>query len=225
MIDFVVNLKRRRDRLARFQANYSKAMNIRIENSTITYVEAFDGKNIHPHMNNYDVYTQLFINKCTLKKGEIGCFLSHMSIWKHMIDNQTETALIYEDDVSFDVDYSYFLDKVLNEFPSHGQILYIGGRFLPNHYTYPSKRVSTHLCEHDLTRGWNGKNHDRTTHAYVLSLQGARSLMDAAKKCEKHTVPVDHFMTRHFEKNNIPIFSAYPLLCWSPQHGDTDIQY
>ncbi|WP_298259213.1 glycosyltransferase family 25 protein [uncultured Litoreibacter sp.] len=40
----------------------------------------------------------------SLSMGEIGCFESHRSIWKHMVDTDLEVALILEDDVSIDQD-------------------------------------------------------------------------------------------------------------------------
>lgn len=37
----------------------------------------------------------------SLNPGEIGCFLSHRSIWKHMVERAIPQALILEDDVEF----------------------------------------------------------------------------------------------------------------------------
>ena len=43
--------------------------------------------------------------------GEIGCFLSHLAIWQHMIDNKVSAVAIFEDDVIFGRD----AHRVINE--------------------------------------------------------------------------------------------------------------
>lgn len=39
-----------------------------------------------------------------LRRGEIGCFLSHRKAWQAIIDQKLDAALILEDDVTFDAD-------------------------------------------------------------------------------------------------------------------------
>ena len=39
-----------------------------------------------------------------LRRGEIGCFLSHRKAWQAIIDQKLDAALIVEDDVTFDPD-------------------------------------------------------------------------------------------------------------------------
>ncbi|SDW74870.1 glycosyltransferase family 25 protein [Litoreibacter albidus] len=38
-----------------------------------------------------------------LSMGEVGCFESHRSVWRHVVENRIESALILEDDVAIDV--------------------------------------------------------------------------------------------------------------------------
>ena len=38
----------------------------------------------------------------TLRRGEIGCFLSHRKAWQAIVDQNLDAALILEDDVTFD---------------------------------------------------------------------------------------------------------------------------
>ena len=47
---------------------------------------------VHPHTPPYPF---------PLNPGEIGCFLSHRSLWKHMVERAIPRALILEDDVEF----------------------------------------------------------------------------------------------------------------------------
>lgn len=47
--------------------------------------------------------------------GAIGCSLSHIKIWQHMIDKNINYAYIFEDDVMFDEDFVNKLNKYLEE--------------------------------------------------------------------------------------------------------------
>jgi GR25 family glycosyltransferase involved in LPS biosynthesis len=38
-----------------------------------------------------------------IKKGELGCFLSHAQVWKTFLQSSYQYALVFEDDVQFDV--------------------------------------------------------------------------------------------------------------------------
>jgi glycosyl transferase family 25 len=49
---------------------------------------------------------------CYLKQGQIGCAASHVSIWRHMIINDIDYALIMEDDACLDKKWR----EKLNEF-------------------------------------------------------------------------------------------------------------
>lgn len=64
-----------------------------------------------------------FYNRCLYKKkerfhitpGQIGCFLSHLSILKEIVENQINVAWILEDDVTFMKDPRPYLESVLKE--------------------------------------------------------------------------------------------------------------
>ena len=41
----------------------------------------------------------LELKNCSLTKGEIGCLLSHLTLWKKIIDNNLPYMAIFEDDI------------------------------------------------------------------------------------------------------------------------------
>lgn len=47
-----------------------------------------------------------------LNLGQKGCAQSHINIWRHMIENQIEYALILEDDACFDKQWKQKLDNI-----------------------------------------------------------------------------------------------------------------
>ncbi|XP_072488682.1 inactive glycosyltransferase 25 family member 3 isoform X2 [Notamacropus eugenii] len=51
----------------------------------------------------------------TLTKGEVGCFLSHYSIWEEMVTRGLEQVLVFEDDVRFEASFRMRLERLMEE--------------------------------------------------------------------------------------------------------------
>ena len=59
-----------------------------------------------------------------LTNGAIGCFLSHMKIYKDIVDKNIPYAIIFEDDVGFELDNKKFWDCLSNiDFPKDTDIV------------------------------------------------------------------------------------------------------
>ena len=59
------------------------------------------------------------ISNLDLTAGEISCFLSHIALWKHALDNNLDYITIFEDDIYLGENSSLFLnssDWILDEF-------------------------------------------------------------------------------------------------------------
>jgi len=95
---FVVNLKKDREK-KEFIIALCKKYGLQIE-----FIDAVDGRNLS-RANILDVYSKEEAIKNIgreLSSGEIGCALSHKKIYKKMLDENINQALILEDDVEFD---------------------------------------------------------------------------------------------------------------------------
>jgi glycosyl transferase family 25 len=56
------------------------------------------------------------------KKGQIGCYLSHVKFWKEFLESDYEYAVVFEDDVTFDpLKLKETIDEVL-KYPSYWDI-------------------------------------------------------------------------------------------------------
>ena len=96
---FLINLDRRPDRL---QFVASQLNNLQLDFERIS---AIDGEKI-----NIETLNDIKINNNRhyiersrlLSMGEIGCALSHRLIWKRMLEQNLDYALILEDDVTID---------------------------------------------------------------------------------------------------------------------------
>lgn len=45
--------------------------------------------------------------------GEIGCYMSHIGVWRSFLDSQYEIALVLEDDVVFHKDFLVALHEAV----------------------------------------------------------------------------------------------------------------
>lgn len=102
---YLINLKRRIDRLVEFDKNYE---NSDMKNISYKTVEAVDGSTIDVDQiplsevaktELQQVETTGFRQKhYQLTKGAIGCYLSHVKVWRSIINDEIGTALVFEDD-------------------------------------------------------------------------------------------------------------------------------
>jgi GR25 family glycosyltransferase involved in LPS biosynthesis len=91
-------------------------------------------------------------------KGKQGCMLSHLNIWKQIIDNKTPRVTVFEDDVRFHSEWKLFAPQYMQHTPNDYHILYLGSQIeLPTPHLIAIVPV---YC----------------THAYVITYEGAKHL-------------------------------------------------
>ena len=210
---YVINLMRRPDRLKKFQDTSQIP-------ATIFY--GFDAKN--EFVNPYPLI------QCR-KLGEIGCFISHLQIYEKIMNEGHKWTLILEDDAIFCSDFNNKLATVMSEISTvpRPQILYIGGRFEPNFVmkSICATKVTEHIVKHRVshTHPWQHVEHDRTTHAYLVSLEGAATLLNAFRATTHPIqIPIDYWILQTLLSLYQPIYNSLPLLCHSPLVSDSDIR-
>jgi len=103
MKTYVINLKRRPDRLA--------ALNLSIP---YTLVEATDGQVVFP------------LEPSKRMRGHFGCFDSHMRVLR-MIVESNDNGLVFEDDCIIPGDFEQALNYLSADFPKDWDIVYLGG--------------------------------------------------------------------------------------------------
>ncbi len=132
-----------------------------------------------------------------LNSGEIACALSHRKIYQAMIDNNWQHVLIFEDDVVPDENTIHLLPDTVKELPADWELFYLGylkndtisvGRKMKNGwYKFMAmlglSNMSTQMLNNRLPKDFSNHLfkagfHD-CTHAYALSLSGAKKLLKA----------------------------------------------
>jgi GR25 family glycosyltransferase involved in LPS biosynthesis len=117
-----------------------------------------------------------------LKPGEIGCFLSHRSIWRHIVDHSIDAALILEDDVELLPGFTTALQMVCESAPRG---------------SYTQFQTRELRCEFDRIDTHGGQSLLRPrivplrTTAQWVTLGAAKKLLDTTPKIDR---PIDSFL-------------------------------
>lgn len=181
---FIISLKRAQER----RANMIKKMKEINQNYII--FDAVDGKNMNNNQKN-------MCNKFEkLSDGEKGCFLSHYLLWKKILESGYETVIIFEDDAEI-INIEDF--KNIQQFliPDYDAI------FLGFCYEQYNKKVKE-LKKYSIYK----TNKVLCTHAYILTKNGIKKMLDYLDNQKTWNYPVDHVV------NKIDNFNKYLI---SPQ--------
>ncbi|KAL4002017.1 Glycosyltransferase 25 (LPS biosynthesis protein) family protein [Acanthocheilonema viteae] len=197
---YVINLERRNDRKAKMMEL------LKLMGFEYTWWKATDGH----HLDSEPLYSEIkFLPgyedpyyKRPMKTGEVGCFLSHYRIWQEVNEKKLDRVIIFEDDLRFVVNATDLLKELIEDIDSSGiewDLIYLGRKRLEgaNENWVPGHR---HLSTVDYSY-W--------TLGYILSLNGARKLLDGNPL--KKLVPVDEYIPIMFNKHpNTTWANAYP---------------
>lgn len=141
-----------------------------------------------------------------LSLGAIGCYLSHVNIWKKLLDeNQKQQRLyIFEDDTVPTFSKTQ-VDEYIKELPSDWDILLFGGIY---HKSIP---VSKNIAKiHEFY----------CLHGYVVNNKNIHTLLNNAFPISKQ---IDHWLSDLCKKNMINIYGVTTNQ-WHQTNQDTNIQ-
>jgi GR25 family glycosyltransferase involved in LPS biosynthesis len=130
---YLINLKRRPDRLLNFNKFYGKSD---LKNVPITKFDAIDGSKLDVSM---IPLTELARSELTqlettgfrtkhyqLTKGAIGCYLSHVKVWEHILKNSADSVLIFEDDAKVPPNLKRDINEKMHNVPKDWDIVLFG---------------------------------------------------------------------------------------------------
>lgn len=213
---FVINLKRRPDRLKKFRDTCPL--------KDVKVIYGFDGS--LPGNEESEKERKLFNNFSILRPGERGVFISHLRIYHNIVENKIPFSLIMEDDAIFCKDFYKRCLNVLYDMPNTTDLLYIGGRFESEYNMKACTKVSNNIVRHNvINKKFTGSHMDcdRTMHAYIISNRMANILLNTFYSTHI-TIAIDDWILRVSNNNSIPVYNAQPLLCHSPLVGDSNIR-
>jgi glycosyl transferase, family 25 len=168
---YVLNMPRsiKRRALFLFQSKILKLSNAEI-------IQAVDGRNLDLEMMRAQGILQWDNHlKRDLTAGEVGCYLSHISAWRTLLERKLNTALICEDDLIWKIDANAIIDRFMYEVPRDWDILHFHNsvRIGSGQYNdHGRKKISEYV--------WQGFNEGRGAACYAITARGASFLLSIA---------------------------------------------
>lgn len=175
---FLLNLDRSPDRLATAKKNISAAgfTNIQRVRGIDKDTDDLDIQ-WHRHGNPMKRDKDTFLTN----KGKQACALGHYDIWKHIIDKEIPYAVVFEDDVFFHSQWHLLAPKYWSYTPRDFDILYMGSSF-DVRTSWPVMRAPLYC-----------------THAYLITLDGAKKLYDTCLRDPLGTWTIDCQLREYME--------------------------
>ena len=216
---YVIGLEKRLDRKVSIQRNF-KDLNYEYYNAING-----DGLNIQKLVQD-GVISNCIKSPLTgiMTKGVIGCALSHLNVWKKIVD-ENEIALILEDDAFLDCDMNSLnlcfdniqkLDKWDVIFLGKQSVDIINQNSSPSDYSEYVKSVSNRAEDlHEMRYGAGFF----CAHAYILNKKSANKLVEQAEKGIDY--PIDVFI-EEMKKFNFKIYSTARSLIRQKSHALMD---
>lgn len=209
---FCINLKRRDDRRQRMIKQFQKA-----GVTKYSFFEAVDG--YHLNLNDPDFKYFKHNNQSMLRKGIVGCALSHYKLWKMLMnDPEVDYYVVLEDDIEMRDNFTTHVQNFLQNLEPDTDILYMGMSVERKDYE-KSRAVyqyDTSYTIHPLARNWYAGG----LFCYLITKKGANKLYNYIQKNGIKMV-IDYLTFRA----PINTYETHPHLAFteSVQHSDHDV--
>ena len=157
---------------------------------------AFDAEEDDPNevlKENNIFVADTFIEKCNV--GQLGCFLSHFQLWKYIVDQKLDMAIILEDDVKIYKNFNRIIDTIHENLPVKFDYVHL--------FIHPDKQNIEYLegKEGDIIPAEDNFG----TVAYLISLRGAKRLIKLTEML-KIQAPVDRQINFCIQHNFLKAF-------------------
>ena len=189
-----INVKRQEDFL-----KHLKLPNVKIWNGTI-------GKNINiPQWIN-----QGKIENTKLRKGEVGCYDSHLRLWEKLYRDQVPFALICEDDAYLTASskQTSYLTNLLNQSQSIPYDVLFLSWFRPDSIDNFNVNSNNNIITPNLRKQWCFNQ----TWAYIVTRKGLENILFNPQLTSMH-YPVDVALWKQHQNKKLLNVVAYPPLC------------
>lgn len=113
--------------------------------------------------------------------GKQGCMLSHLHLWKKIIDENIPVAVVFEDDVCFHGQWGSLAPRYYSYTPKDFDILYVGSQI--------DYWIDGHIVQTPVF----------CTHAYIITQSGARIVYDLLLRDPNGVRTIDCMLIDHMK--------------------------
>jgi glycosyl transferase family 25 len=165
---FVINLDKDKDRL---NNSYKQLNNYNIKNYE-RYSAIYGNDLNEKELNNFTTN----IGKILASKSMIGCGISHINIWKHIVKEKINKCLILEDDFILVDDFLNKFNNIINKAPIEYDILFLSSNLFHN----------KNLKLYDIDEYFYKQLLISQTVGYIITLKGAKNILKYINKTSYH---------------------------------------
>ena len=177
-----------------------------LQNERYTIIKAIDGANL---TDDQTAMMNKYINPNSLTPGQIGCFLSHVSVWQRIERQQSPCTLIVEDDLLVTSSLKVMLPHLckMNNF----HIMYLG-----HYYEYSNGTLIATIGSHQIRKSVR----PLCTHGYLVTLSGVK-LLNRYLEANRYGMQIDSVMLKAYHDGYINSFSVFPPIIQQKQFKST----
>lgn len=160
---YLINLERRPDRLERFMKTYEASD---MNNIKLKRISAVDGTDLEigrvplsdlARGELKQIETTGFRSKhYQLTRGAIGCYLSHVKIWRDIVENKHRAGLIFEDDVNVPKVFRNKIHSSMKHIPDDWDIVLFGYHCKTCDNIKDYRRVKRFILLHNYAISYTG---------------------------------------------------------------------
>jgi glycosyl transferase family 25 len=205
---YVINLPTSTDRLANFMKQYNASD---LSSFDMNVYPAILGKTLD--IEKYvtpKAYQQILISEKTglrkhhyeLTRGAIGCYLSHLDIYKKIVNSNKDYGLIFEDDIEIPNNIYKLMNIGLNKI----------NKIDPNWDMY----LLGYICiDCDIKKSYIIPRRFWCTHSYVITKRGAEKLLKYLDPSNGNLLSrqIDSAMALLIKDNKLKVYGVNPPIC------------
>jgi glycosyl transferase family 25 len=209
---YLINMDKNTDRLIKFTNNYNKTdlilkkfkrfsaivgkdLNLINFTSPVGYKQILETEKTGYRTHHYD-----------LTRGAVGCYLSHLSIYKKILDNNLKYGIIFEDDCKIVDDFYSRLQDGLSKIPQDWDIYLLGVICL---------KCDIGKDYIKITRFWG-------LHSYMINKRGASKLIEYLDKPLSKQIDAD--ISLLIKRGILNVYAINPIIAIQDNSLGSDIQ-
>ena len=147
--------------------------------------------------------------------GAIGCYLSHINIWKMLLDSNHTHCMVLEDDCHLDTNSAKVIQEALDTVKNNFDFLWLGTVISPNRSSLPVNNATQ--SQHSIVKLHTVYG----THAYIVSKEAVRRLLSKAFPLQYQ---IDSFISYNSQNLALQMYEIVPNVAWQSLGTASDIQ-